>query len=100
MFQWAEWVVRHDPHTAGVASSSATAARAAVITAPSRGRAQKPGSKGWGPSRLRHSTATYLRNRFAIESARVVLNHRSSANTVVDAELDRTKAAVIMAAVG
>ncbi|MDX2201032.1 MAG: site-specific integrase [Phycisphaerae bacterium] len=54
----------------------------------------------WGPNRLRHSTATYLRKRFGIEAARVVLGHRSSAVTEVYAELDRAKAADIMAEVG
>lgn len=51
-------------------------------------------------ARMRHSAATYLRNRFGIEAARVVLGHRSSAVTEVYAELDRTKAADIMAEVG
>lgn len=54
----------------------------------------------WGPNRLRHSAATYLRKRFGIEAARVVLGHRSSAVTEVYAELDRSKAADIMAEVG
>lgn len=54
----------------------------------------------WGPNRLRHSAATYLRKRFGIEAARVVLGHRSSAVTEVYAELDRAKAADIMAEVG
>lgn len=53
-----------------------------------------------GPNRLRHSAATYLRKRFGIEAARVVLGHRSSAVTEVYAELDRAKAADIMAEVG
>ena len=54
----------------------------------------------WGPNRLRHSAATYLRKRFGIEAARVVLGHRSSAVTEVYAELDQAKAADIMAEVG
>ncbi len=61
---------------------------------------KKAGIEVWGPNRLRHSTATYLRKRFGIEAARVVLGHRSSTVTEVYAELDRTKAADIMAEVG
>lgn len=61
---------------------------------------EKAGIEVWGPNRLRHSAATYLRKRFGIEAARVVLGHRSSAVTEVYAELDRTKAADIMAEVG
>ncbi len=60
----------------------------------------KAGIEVWGPNRLRHSAATYLRKRFGIEAARVVLGHRSSAVTEVYAELDRSKAADIMAEVG
>ena len=61
---------------------------------------EKANVEVWGPNRLRHSAATYLRKRFGIEAARVVLGHRSSAVTEVYAELDRAKAADIMAEVG
>jgi len=61
---------------------------------------EKAGIEVWGPNRLRHSAATFLRRRYGIEAARVVLGHRSSAVTEVYAELDRTKAADIMAEVG
>ncbi len=54
----------------------------------------------WTPNQLRHSAATFLRKEFAIEAARVVLGHASSAVTEVYAELDLTKAADIMAKVG
>lgn len=61
---------------------------------------EKAGIEVWGPNRLRHSAATFLRRRYGIEAARVVLGHRSSAVTEVYAELDRTRAAEIMAEVG
>jgi len=61
---------------------------------------EKAGIEVWGPNRLRHSAATFLRKRYGIEAARVVLGHRSSAVTEVYAELDHTKAADIMAEVG
>jgi len=54
----------------------------------------------WHPNQLRHSEATALRKEFGLEVARVVLGHRSSAVTEVYAELDRGRAAEIMARVG
>lgn len=54
----------------------------------------------WGPNRLRHNAATHLREQFGIEAARVVLGHASAAMTEVYAEIDRSKAADIMAQVG
>ncbi len=54
----------------------------------------------WSPNQLRHNAATYLRKQFGIEAARVVLGHSSAAVTEIYAELDRTKAADIMAQVG
>lgn len=61
---------------------------------------EKAGIEVWGPNRLRHSAATSLRKRYGIEAARVVLGHTSSATTEIYAELDRSKAADIMAEVG
>lgn len=54
----------------------------------------------WGPNRLRHNAATFLRKEFGIEAARVVLGHTSAAVTEIYAEMDRKKAAEIMAVVG
>jgi len=54
----------------------------------------------WGPNRLRHNAATFLRKEFGLEAARVILGHTSAAVTEVYAELDRTKAAEIMVQVG
>ena len=54
----------------------------------------------WGPNRLRHNAATYLREQFGIEASRVILGHTSAAMTEVYAEIDRSKAAAIMAQVG
>ena len=54
----------------------------------------------WGPNRLRHNAATFLRKQFGIEAARVILGHTSAAVTEVYAEMDRAKAADIMSVVG
>lgn len=54
----------------------------------------------WSPNQLRHNAATFLRKHFGIEAARVVLGHSSVAVTEIYAELDRRKAADIMARVG
>lgn len=61
---------------------------------------EKAGIEAWGPNRLRHSAATYLRKQYGIEAARVVLGHTSSVTTEIYAELDRSRAADIMAEVG
>lgn len=61
---------------------------------------KKAGVACWGPNRLRHNAATFLRKEFGIEAAWVVLGHASSAVTEVYAELDHGKAADIMAQVG
>jgi integrase len=49
----------------------------------------------WGPNRLRHNAATFLRKEFGVEAARVILGHASAAITEVYAEIDRKKAAEI-----
>jgi integrase len=54
----------------------------------------------WGPNRLRHNAATFLRQEFGIEAARVILGHSSAAITEIYAEMDRKKAAEIMGIVG
>lgn len=54
----------------------------------------------WGPNRLRHNAATILRDQYGIEAARVILGHTSPATTEIYAEVDRGKAAEIMAEVG
>ena len=54
----------------------------------------------WGPNRLRHNAATLIREQFGIEAARVILGHTSAAMTEVYAEMDRQKAADIMAQFG
>lgn len=60
----------------------------------------KAGIPAWGPNRLRHNAATFLRKEFGIEAARVVLGHTSAAVTEIYAEADRQKAADIMSRVG
>lgn len=54
----------------------------------------------WHPHQLRHSAATYLRKKFGIEAARLILGHRSAAITEVYAEMDHQKAQDIMAQEG
>ena len=61
---------------------------------------EKAGVPRWHPHQLRHNAATRLRKEFGIEAARVVLGHRSAAITEIYAEVDRTKAAEIMAQIG
>jgi integrase len=46
----------------------------------------------WHPHQLRHNAATFLRKEFGLDTARVILGHRSAAITEVYAELDQQKA--------
>ncbi|MCL2648466.1 MAG: site-specific integrase [Phycisphaerales bacterium] len=54
----------------------------------------------WHPHQLRHNTATFLRQEFGVEAARLILGHRSVAVTELYAELDHAKAVEIIAKVG
>jgi len=60
----------------------------------------KAGIPAWGPNRLRHNAATFLRKEFGLEAARVILGHTSAAVTEIYAEMDRKQAAEIMSVVG
>ena len=54
----------------------------------------------WHPHQLRHSAATELRKDFGLETARIVLGHRSPAITTIYAEEDKQKAIEAMARIG
>jgi integrase len=49
---------------------------------------------------LRHNAATFLRKEFGLETARIILGHRSSAITEVYAEQDQQKAMEAIVQVG
>jgi integrase len=61
---------------------------------------KKAGVPPWGPHRLRHNAATWLRKEFGLDVARVILGHSSPAVTEVYAEVDRGKAVSVMERVG
>ena len=54
----------------------------------------------WHPHQLRHNAATFLRKEFGLETARIILGHRSSAITEVYAEMDQQKALKAIVRVG
>ncbi len=54
----------------------------------------------WGPHRLRHNAATFLRRQFGIDVASVILGHSSLAITATYAELNHKRAIEVMAKVG
>lgn len=54
----------------------------------------------WHPHQLRHNAATELRKEFGLETARIILGHRSPAVTTIYAEQDRQKALEAMERVG
>lgn len=54
----------------------------------------------WHPHQLRHNAATFLRKEFGLETARIILGHRSPAVTTIYAEADEKKAIEVMMKVG
>ncbi len=54
----------------------------------------------WAPNRLRHLTATNIREQYGLEAAQAVLGHSNADVTQIYAERDIQKAAKIMAEVG
>ena len=58
------------------------------------------GVSQWHPHQLRHNYATRVRKEYGIETARILLGHRSMVTTEVYAEADRTKAREIVAKIG
>lgn len=60
----------------------------------------KAGVPHWHPHQLRHTTATRLRREFGIDTARVLLGHKSPVVTDIYAELDRTKAIEVASRIG
>ena len=54
----------------------------------------------WHPHQLRHNAATFLRKAFGLETARIILGHRSAVITEVYAEQDQQKSLEAMVRVG
>lgn len=54
----------------------------------------------WNPHRLRHNAGTNIRREYGIETARIILGHRTAGITQVYAEADQTKAAEAMRKLG
>ncbi|HUU12345.1 MAG TPA: site-specific integrase [Terriglobia bacterium] len=54
----------------------------------------------WHPHQLRHNFATRIRKEFGLETARVLLGHRSMAVSEIYAEADRAKVVEAIARVG
>ncbi|HSZ55457.1 MAG TPA: site-specific integrase [Tepidisphaeraceae bacterium] len=54
----------------------------------------------WGPHRLRHNAATFLRREFGLEVAMAILGHSSVSTTQIYAEQDQLRALRAIAEVG
>ena len=54
----------------------------------------------WHPHQLRHNYATRVRREYGIETARILLGHRSIVTTEIYAEVDRMKARDVVAKIG
>lgn len=61
---------------------------------------QRAGVPHWTPHQLRHARATEIRKEYGLETARVILGHRSAAVTEVYAELDISRARDVMSDIG
>lgn len=72
-----------------------SAYRTAIVRA-----CKRAGVPEWHPHQLRHAAATLLRREFGLETARVILGHRSAAVTTMYAEADQQKAVDAMTRVG
>jgi len=72
-----------------------SAYRTAIVRA-----CKRAGVPEWHPHQLRHAAATSLRREFGLETARVILGHRSAAVTTMYAEADHQKAVEAMTRVG
>jgi len=62
-------------------------------------KAWKP-PQHWHPHQLRHNAATCIRKEFGLDTARIILGHRSAVITEVYAELDQQKAMEAIVRVG
>lgn len=60
----------------------------------------KAGVPHWHPHQLRHNAATELRKQFGLESARIILGHKSALITEIYAEQDHSKALEVMKRIG
>jgi integrase len=60
----------------------------------------KAGIPVWSPNRLRHSLGTYVRQRFGLEAAQVILGHAKADVTQVYAESNRVLAQKVMREIG
>jgi site-specific recombinase XerC len=54
----------------------------------------------WHPHQLCHNAATFLRKEFEIDTARIILGHRSAVITEVYAEMDQQNAMEAVVRVG
>lgn len=54
----------------------------------------------WNPGQLRHNAATWIREHYDIEVARIILGHAHVSTTEIYAEEDRKKAASAIASIG
>ncbi len=54
----------------------------------------------WTPNQLRHTAATFIREKFDLESAKIILGHQSAVTTEIYAEKDLKAAMEIVEAIG
>lgn len=61
---------------------------------------KRAGVPTWTPNRLRHTAATYIRETYGLEAAKIILGHQSAVTTEIYAEKDAKIAMNIMKEIG
>lgn len=61
---------------------------------------QRAGVPNWTPNQLRHTAATYIRETYGLEAAKIILGHQSAVTTEIYAEKDAKIAKNIMKKIG
>ena len=61
---------------------------------------ERAGVQKWTPNQLRHTAATYIRETYGLEAAKIILGHQSAVTTEIYAERDAKVAKNIMKEIG
>ena len=61
---------------------------------------ERAGVPKWTPNQLRHTAATYIRETYGLEAAKIILGHQSAVTTEIYAEKDMQIAIGIMKEIG
>lgn len=60
----------------------------------------RAGVPNWTPNQLRHTAATFIREKYGLEAAKIILGHQSAVTTEIYAEKDLQAAIKIVETIG